>query len=439
MKTRVRLAAAALAVALAVALAAGAALAQMPATVHVDDVRVTRDGRHRVTVSVVDEAGSPLAGLERAFRVTVDGAPAEDLVAESGRSRRPEATVTVVLDATLLRGESLAGVQEALRTLGRKLPHGDRLAVVVAGAQARSREEDAAAAGGLAQGIGALAGDATPLLYDALYDAARAASRLPQRRGGALLVVTRGADGGSRRTALDVHAMARSRSRVVPVMIVLLDDGGASAEGERLRQLAAQTGGSALSATSAASLPDLLPALAARALDRWVLSFRVPGWDRARSRHAISLAVEHDGARRSADDTYDTADALPEAWWRSPLPWLSLLAVVLVAGAAFVALQRRQQGLLVHDGDAEDGVWYEVFAFPVTVGGADGNDIVLANAQVSRNHAVLERRGRIVELADLNSENGTFVNGERIVRRVLADGDRVSLGPAVHLIYEARG
>jgi pSer/pThr/pTyr-binding forkhead associated (FHA) protein len=112
---------------------------------------------------------------------------------------------------------------------------------------------------------------------------------------------------------------------------------------------------------------------------------------------------------------------------------------VLVAGTAFVALQRRQQGLLVHDGGADEGVWYEIFAFPITVGGADGNDIVLASAQVSRNHAVLERRGRTVELADLNSENGTFVNGERIVRRALADGDRVSLGPAVHLIYEARG
>ena len=425
--------------ALAVALAAGAALAQMPGTVKVEDVRVTLDGRHRVTVSVVDEAGAPLAGLERSFRVTVDGAAAEDLVAESGRSRRPEATVTVVLDATLLRGESLAGVQEALRTLGRKLAHGDRLAVVIAGSQTRSREEDAAAADGMAQGIGALAGDGTPLLYDALYSAAREASRLPERRGGALLVVTRGAAGGSQRSALEVHAMARSRSRIVPVMIVLLDDGGASAEGERLRQLAAQTGGAAMSATSAASLPDLLPALASRALDRWVLAFRIPAWDRTRSRHTISLTVDHDGARRSADDTYDTAEALPEAWWRSPLLWLSLLAVVLVAGAAFVVLQRRQQGLLVHDGDAEDGVWYELFAFPVTVGGADGNDIVLANAQVSRNHAVLERRGRTIELADLNSENGTFVNGERIVRRVLADGDRVSLGPAVHLIYEARG
>jgi hypothetical protein len=424
---------------LALAFTACAALAQMPGTVKVDDVRVTPDGRHRVTVSVVDATGAPLPGLERSFRVTVDGAPVQDLVAESGRARRPQATVTLVLDAGLLRGESLAGVQEALRALGRALPHGDRIAVVVAGAKTRSREEAGTAADRIAEGLGALADTETPLLYDALYDAARDASRLPENRGGALLVVTRGADGGSRRTALEVHAMARARGRLVPIVIVMLDNGGGSAEGERLRQLADQTGGSVTSATSAASLPELLPALAGRALDLWFLAFRAPGWERAKSRHSISLSVEHDGARRDADHTYDTADVLPRAWWQSPLLWLSLLAVLLLAGTAFVLLQRRQLGLLVHDGDEDDGVWYEVFAYPVTVGGAEGNDIVLADSQVSRNHAVLERRGRVVELADLNSENGTFVNGERIVRRALADGDRLSLGPAVHLIYEARG
>ena len=101
--------------------------------------------------------------------------------------------------------------------------------------------------------------------------------------------------------------------------------------------------------------------------------------------------------------------------------------------------RQRQRCLFVHDGDADDGVWYSVYALPATLGAAAGNDLVLADPQVSRNHAVLEGRGRNIELVDLNSENGTFVNGERISRRVLADGDRVALGPDVHLIYEARG
>ena len=92
----------------------------------------------------------------------------------------------------------------------------------------------------------------------------------------------------------------------------------------------------------------------------------------------------------------------------------------------------------MHDGDGQDGTWYEVFRLPLRVGAAEGNDIVLADSLVSRNHAVFERRGRTIELVDLNSENGTLVNDERVARRVLADGDRVSLGPDVHLVFEAR-
>jgi pSer/pThr/pTyr-binding forkhead associated (FHA) protein len=92
----------------------------------------------------------------------------------------------------------------------------------------------------------------------------------------------------------------------------------------------------------------------------------------------------------------------------------------------------------VHDGDDDDGIWYEIFGLPLTLGGEAGNDVVLADPRVSRHHAVIERRGRQVELSDLNSENGTFVNGEPITRRVLADGDLVSLGESVHLVYEAR-
>jgi pSer/pThr/pTyr-binding forkhead associated (FHA) protein len=121
------------------------------------------------------------------------------------------------------------------------------------------------------------------------------------------------------------------------------------------------------------------------------------------------------------------------------MSWLLPGAVLLLAGLAWALSRRRQRGLLVHDRDADDGVWYELFAFPVTIGGAAGNDLVLPDPLVSRNHATLERRGRTVELVDLNSENGTFVNGERISRRALADGDRLSFGRNVHLIYEARG
>jgi hypothetical protein len=326
-----------------------------------------------------------------------------------------------------------------VRALGRSLPDDDRIRVIAAGAALRSREAAAGDADRLAGQLADLPGDGTPLLYDALYDAVREASRLPANRAGAVIVVTRGADGGSRRTLIEVLAPARTPARLTRVMVLRLADAGAAPEAERLRRLAEHTGGAVTAVSSAQSLPVALPGAAARALGHWVLTFDAPSWSREAERHDLEVTVEAAGARRSSRLNYAARESLPPAWWTNPMSWLLPGAIVLLAGLGWAVTRRRQRGLLVHDHDADDGVWYELFAFPVTIGGAAGNDIVFQDPLVSRNHATLERRGRTVELVDLNSENGTFVNGERISRRALADGDRLSFGKSVHLVYEARG
>jgi pSer/pThr/pTyr-binding forkhead associated (FHA) protein len=64
----------------------------------------------------------------------------------------------------------------------------------------------------------------------------------------------------------------------------------------------------------------------------------------------------------------------------------------------------------------------------VTLGRIRGNTFVLADAAVSRQHArVFFRDGRH-HLVDLRSRHGSLVNGERISRRELRDGDEVQLG-----------
>lgn len=423
----------------ALGFAAGAAHAQTPATVSVDDVRVRGRGRHALAVSVLDASGVPVGGLEQSFRVTLDGSPVEGLSARPARALRSRATVTIIVDASLFGGATLGDFQTALRELAREIAPNDRLRVVAVSDRARTREADAHAADGLVEGLASLGRVEPPRLYDALVDAVRESSRLPQNRGGVVLVVTRGADGGSRRGPIDVLALARSRARLTPVMVVLLGSRGASPEAERLRRLAASTGGAFAEATSGYGLGPVLGGLAKRGLDHWHLTFSAPGWKRDLPTHHLSMVVEHAGTRRAADADYDTAEALPASWWSQPLPWLLLGLALALSTGAWALTRRHQRGLLVHDGDDWDGVWYDLFGFPISIGAAAGNDLVLGDTQVSRNHAVLERRGKVVEVADLNSENGTFVNGERVSRRVLADGDRVSFGPAVHLIYEARG
>ena len=65
---------------------------------------------------------------------------------------------------------------------------------------------------------------------------------------------------------------------------------------------------------------------------------------------------------------------------------------------------------------------------PVLIGRQAGATLKIANASVSRRHAVIEKEGDKFIIADLGSRNGTFVNGVPVKRRELQHGDRVKIG-----------
>jgi pSer/pThr/pTyr-binding forkhead associated (FHA) protein len=54
-------------------------------------------------------------------------------------------------------------------------------------------------------------------------------------------------------------------------------------------------------------------------------------------------------------------------------------------------------------------------------------DLVLDDANVSRQHAAIERVGDVWYLADLGSTNGCYVDGQRVSRRPIADGDVIEI------------
>jgi pSer/pThr/pTyr-binding forkhead associated (FHA) protein len=63
-----------------------------------------------------------------------------------------------------------------------------------------------------------------------------------------------------------------------------------------------------------------------------------------------------------------------------------------------------------------------------TVGRAPRADFILNAALVSRLHCRLTAADEHVEVVDLSSTNGTFVNGKRIERATIATGDRLRVG-----------
>ena len=62
------------------------------------------------------------------------------------------------------------------------------------------------------------------------------------------------------------------------------------------------------------------------------------------------------------------------------------------------------------------------------IGRHPANTIRLNDREISKKHAVIELRGQEWWARDLNSSNGTFVNGRKINERRLEDGDRIQLG-----------
>src|SRR5688572_24745039 len=67
----------------------------------------------------------------------------------------------------------------------------------------------------------------------------------------------------------------------------------------------------------------------------------------------------------------------------------------------------------------------------IIVGRSSDLDMVLVEDMVSRKHAKLTVNGDQIFIQDLGSTNGTFVNGEKIKRARLKEGDRVLVGTSI--------
>jgi pSer/pThr/pTyr-binding forkhead associated (FHA) protein len=92
--------------------------------------------------------------------------------------------------------------------------------------------------------------------------------------------------------------------------------------------------------------------------------------------------------------------------------------------------------LRILDG-ADRGRVYENLPTPVTIGREEGNSIQLNDDRVSRFHVKIQEDHDKLVLTDLESTNGTRVNGEDIQLRILRFGDMITLGRSV-LLFGSR-
>ncbi|HAN32757.1 MAG TPA: hypothetical protein DCQ06_14280, partial [Myxococcales bacterium] len=138
----------------------------------------------------------------------------------------------------------------------------------------------------------------------------------------------------------------------------------------------------------------------------------------------------------------------PSFDWMAVLKWIGiilggLLGIGLIVGI-IAAMSRRGGGdyqEAVHqEYDGPDrgklhiragplaGDTYPLIDDVTTIGSMKGNTIVIQDGSVSRRHAAIKIDQMRYEVADMNSTNGVLVNGGRIHKVFLRDGDKITIG-----------
>ena len=82
---------------------------------------------------------------------------------------------------------------------------------------------------------------------------------------------------------------------------------------------------------------------------------------------------------------------------------------------------------------ADQGSRFELTEPTVRLGRDASNTLQLHDTEVSRHHAEIRRAENDYTISDLNSRNGTFVNGQRIRQHKLPSGDQIQLGGTLML------
>jgi diguanylate cyclase (GGDEF)-like protein len=81
------------------------------------------------------------------------------------------------------------------------------------------------------------------------------------------------------------------------------------------------------------------------------------------------------------------------------------------------------------------GKMFKLVGMKMVIGRSPTNEILVDDEGVSRQHAFVERNALGLILVDNGSTNGVFVNGQRIQRHLLQDGDKVQLGSSAILKF----
>jgi hypothetical protein len=264
------------------------------------------------------------------------------------------------------------------------------------------------------------------VLYDGVHrsiEIIRTGRHLPRRSF--IIVFSDGNDSGSQRSIEQVIDDARGNETKPPVLIFTIGYSLFGGEGLAfLDQLSEQTGAVHLPATSPVHLSSFFSAIWRQMMKSYVV--RYPA-DMDGELHKIDVEIEGQTAARTV--------RYPRI--RGPIwPYLGVFVLVaLVAVIAAMIARARPTGRLVFETGPQRGEVFVLRKRRTSVGALPDNDLVIPVQTVSKYHLLIYRKGRQLEIEDLNSSNGTYINGTRVRTSPLQTGDRIRIAD-VDLVYQ---
>lgn len=401
--------------------------AQRVETVLLDDVHPVPgdDAVVDLYLRTLGASGDPIDGLSAAGVQVRDGerlVDPDDVSIDQLEALKRGVSVVLALDLSPTMREPFPQVKEAALAFLRKLGGYDRIAVVsFAGSvqDVAAFHDPRAQVENRIQGLQPNSEPAPTRVHDGIHRALElirlGTAGLPRRAF--VVVFSDGDDGGSSRSAEEIVQLAQGGPDQprVPVFTI----GWRTGFGDRglpvLERIAGETTARFVTAETADGIARFYADVWAQMMKSWVVRApaRLDG-----ELHTVSVVID---AKKDVRGARYPLRAAP-VW-----PWLIGLAVLLASVLAWLILVRRRMATIVFVNGPLASTKLRLRRGTYRIGALSDNEVVLTHETISRRHAEIVVDGRGVEIRDLESTNGIFVNGEAVERAVIHPGDRVRL------------
>jgi len=270
------------------------------------------------------------------------------------------------------------------------------------------------------------------VVFDGIHQAAELLRRSVSRpRRGFAVVFSDGRDGSSKHSLDEILALAAGGPAEPRLPIFTIGYDGRGAEGlDALRRIAAvSSADSAREVEAAEFYDDVLRQMRSSFVLRFAAAL-----DGAP--HEVSVEVEgHSDARSTA---YPAVQQVPAVSLQTPWQLPALIAAAVLLALALL-LSRRGRGAagarIRFVGGPLAGRDVELRAGRTRLGALAENDVAIPASSVSRVHAEIRSEADQWMIVDLDSTNGTRVNGAPVTSAPLRSGDRIRLGE-IEVLFE---